>query len=66
MPGVSISTGSPASSAAVRQAATSGSTAITAVPVAAPQRAAAAPSEPTPTGTITVSNAPSISANSVA
>ena len=40
VPGVSIATvGSPAASAAVRQAATSGSTAITAVPVArAPAR----------------------------
>ena len=51
VPGVSTTVGSPAASDAVRQAATSGSTAITGTPAAAPQRAAAAPSEPTPTGT---------------
>ena len=42
VPGVATTVGSPAASDAVRHAATSGSTAITCVPPAAPQRAAAA------------------------
>ena len=68
VPGVGTATGSPAASDAVRQAALAGSTATTLTPAAAPKRAAAAPSEPTPTGTRIRSKRPwaAASANSVA
>ena len=51
VPGVGTAVGSPAASDAVRQAAVTGSTPITGTPRSAPWRAAAAASEPTPTGT---------------
>ena len=66
VPGVSTTVGSPAASDAVRHAATSGSTASTGTPAAAPQRAAAAPSEPTPTGTSATDQSVPSSENSVA
>jgi hypothetical protein len=53
VPGVGIVTGSPAASDAVRHAAVTGSTPTTGTPARAPYRAAAAASEPTPTGTST-------------
>ena len=67
VPGVTTRVGSPAASDAVRQAAVSGSTATIRVPLAAPQRAAAAASEPTPAGTSATSTClSSISEKSVA
>ena len=66
VPGVATRVGRPAASEAVRHAAVSGSTPTTRVPHAAPQRAAAAASEPTPVGTNATSKRSSISANSVA
>ncbi len=68
VPGVSTATGSPAAREAVRQAALTGSTPTTRTPVCAPKRAAAAASEPTPTGTSMRSNeaCAAASANSVA
>ena len=68
VPGVGTTVGSPAASEAVRHCAVSGSTPTTGTPRAAPNRAAAAPSEPTPIGTSTRSNEPcsATSAKSVA
>ena len=67
VPGVGISTGSPACSAAVRQAAVSGSTPITVTPGRRPvARRGRAPSEPTPIGTRITSHGASSSSNSVA
>ena len=61
-------TGSPAASDAVRHGAATGSTPITGMPARAPKRAAAAASEPTPTGTTSASNPAcrAASSNSVA
>ena len=68
VPGAVTVVGSPAASDAVTHAARSGSTAMTVAPAAAPWRAAAAASEPTPAGTSTTSKSPcsATSANSVA
>ena len=58
VPGVGTATGSPAASDAVRHAAVTGSTPTTGIPAWAPKRAAAAASDPTPTGTTSTSNRP--------
>ncbi len=67
VPGVATAVGPPAASEAVRHAALSGSTPTTRSPACAPKRAAAAASEPTPTGTTSTSKLPceAVSANSV-
>ena len=58
VPGVGTLAGAPAASEAVRHAAVTGSTPISVMPACAANRAAAAPSEPTPIGTSRTSNVP--------
>ena len=58
VPGVSTAVGLPAASEAPRHAALSGSTPTTASPARAAKRAAAAASDPTPTGTTSRSKLP--------